>query len=659
MKKFELGSLMCAVILGTYFLSGTVYAEESLSEFVLDGINVTALGYEKNNLDTPADTVIYTGEQLKETGAGDVANALKYKGGVYFTNMGPHDQNWITGSSQINLRGIDGGTLVLINGVPASFNNVNHLDMLNLDEVERVEIVKGGGAVLYGSEALGGVVNIITKDQMKNSLRVAAGNKGQRDYAATIGMGKASLALGRNEFGSTGNMTERLGTKKINGTAVPYYIGFGDSKKDHLAFNYKFDDRFKFSYMFNKKKYTTNYNDVNENILQHFMYDDREHYAQIAYNDENGWDAKIYYNQRRIENPDYYVVNPTNVEWEKSDHKQYGLDTKKVWRSDKATGLIGISAKRETYKNDNQKFKTFGDSSSILKDPAHFGTYALNNYSVYGSYDRKLSRATNIIFSAREDLIRSEAGDYNEFLPQIQAITKFDEHNSVYASVGKSFRMPTFRNLYYASSVVVPNPDLESEHGWNYEIGYKYSENGRRLNLTAFRIDIKDQIVAVKNLVDNQSYQTNAAKYRNTGIELRYEQDVDKHFTYNVGAVFAKPQRMYKEGQAWIDTLGRYQINGGVNYVNRDFSAALNLSYWGNRFKNGVSSEKITVTEISSPLLVSNLHLGYNVAKNVTATFDVDNLFNRKDIANVGGTSNNNLYYTMGRTFRVGVNYNF
>ena len=139
-----------------YMHNVSLYAEESLSEFVLDGINVTALGYEKNNLDTPADTVIYTGEQLKETGAGDVANALKYKGGVYFTNMGPHDQNWITGSSQINLRGIDGGTLVLINGVPASFNNVNHLDMLNLDEVERVEIVKGGGALFNDSELVDG-----------------------------------------------------------------------------------------------------------------------------------------------------------------------------------------------------------------------------------------------------------------------------------------------------------------------------------------------------------------------------------------------------------------------------------------------------------------------------------------------------------------------
>ena len=113
--------------------------------------------------------------------------------------------------------------------------------------------------------------------------------------------------------------------------------------------------------------------------------------------------------------------------------------------------------------------------------------------------------------------------------------------------------MPTFRNLYYASSVVIPNPDLEAEHGWNYEIGYKYSENGRRLNLTAFRIDIKDQIVAVKNLVDNQSYQTNAAKYRNTGIELRYEHDVDKHFTYNVGAEIDKHQNKYNENKKKID----------------------------------------------------------------------------------------------------------
>ena len=65
LKKFELERLMCAVILGTSFFATQVHAEESLSEFLLEGINITALGYEKSNLATPADTVVYTGEQLR------------------------------------------------------------------------------------------------------------------------------------------------------------------------------------------------------------------------------------------------------------------------------------------------------------------------------------------------------------------------------------------------------------------------------------------------------------------------------------------------------------------------------------------------------------------------------------------------------------------
>ena len=127
-------------------------------------MNITALGYKSANLETPSDVTVYTGDELKQTGARNVANALKYKPGIYFSQMGPHDQSFITGNSTISLRGIKGGTLVLINGVPAGFNNVSHLDMINLETVEKVEIIKGGGAVLYGSEAYGGVINVITKD---------------------------------------------------------------------------------------------------------------------------------------------------------------------------------------------------------------------------------------------------------------------------------------------------------------------------------------------------------------------------------------------------------------------------------------------------------------------------------------------------------------
>lgn len=225
--------LLSTSILGVMLAAGTVFAAEKgqLAEYSLPEMNVTALGYEKSNLETPADVTVYSGEELKKTGASDVANALKYKAGVYFTQMGPHDQSWITGNSTLSLRGVKGGTLILINGVPASFNNASHLDMVNLDTVEKVEVVKGGGAVLYGSEAYGGVINVITKDCYDNSIHVAAGNKGQRDYSANIGVGKLGLSFGRNEMGETGILSEMIATKNVFGTSIPYYMGYGDSKK--------------------------------------------------------------------------------------------------------------------------------------------------------------------------------------------------------------------------------------------------------------------------------------------------------------------------------------------------------------------------------------------------------------------------------------------
>ena len=58
-------------------------------QYTTPSVNVTAQGYEKPTLDTPADTTVYTSEELKKTGAQDVISALKFKNGVYFTNMGP------------------------------------------------------------------------------------------------------------------------------------------------------------------------------------------------------------------------------------------------------------------------------------------------------------------------------------------------------------------------------------------------------------------------------------------------------------------------------------------------------------------------------------------------------------------------------------------
>lgn len=615
---------------------------EALQEYSLPGMNVTVLGYEKSNLETPADVTVYSGEELKKTGANDVANALKYKAGVYFTQMGPHDQSWITGNSTLSLRGVKGGTLVLINGVPASFNNASHLDMMNLDTVEKVEVVKGGGAVLYGSEAYGGVINVITKDSYKNSVHVAVGNKGQRDYSANIGAGKLGVSFGRNEMGETGILSEKINTKNVFGTNIPYYMGYGDSKKDHIGVSYKFDDNLQFNYMFNKKKYTIDYLSANEEIVQHFMYDDREHFAQMHFDDKKGLEATAYYNERSIRNPDYWAVTPNVLEWERSNHKHYGADVKKVWENEDDKILVGINTKRELYINENQKFKY---PTNNLKDYACFGTFALNGYSLYGQYDRKLSDATNLVLSMREDLVRSDAGNYDAFLPQLQVLTKLDSENSLYANAGRSFRMPTFRQLYYSSGVILQNPDLKPEYGWNYEAGYKHDNGKEQFKAAVFHIDLDDQITSRKVNGLSQSY--NAAKYKNTGIELSYTNKLDENLTWTVGGIYSKPQNKTTNTAPWKDVLGKYQVMTSIDYQHDKTNASLNLSYMGGRVNNSKQTDV-------KPILLSNLHVGHEVFANATLTLDINNIFNRRDLTDPDG-----LYYTQGRTFLVGLNYNF
>ena len=615
-------------------------------------INVTAQGYEKPTLDTPADTTVYTAEELKKTGARDVISALKFKNGVHFTSMGPDGQTWITGNAGANLRGVENGTLVLIDGVPASFNNVSHLDMMSLDAVERVEVVKGGGSVLYGSEAFGGTINVITKAAYKNSVRVEAGDRGQRGYAATIDLGRVGLAVSRTYYGATDNLTDAMGKLTISGTPTPYMVGFGRSRKDHVNLTYKINDEMRLAYIYSGKNHSIHYNDAAGKLLKYFEYDDDEHFANVSYQDKKGWTGSAYYNFRSISNPDYFIVNPSVVEWEKSHHRHYGAEVKKVWKDDVSTTLVGLSVKRQTYVNQNQKYISSMSSASAVKPYAKFGGYGMNEYALTASYDRDLSPVTAAILSMRQDWVKSSAGDYNAFLPQLQVTTRLSRDSAVYASIGKFFRMPHFRNLYYASSVMVPNPNLKPESGWNYEAGYKYDGKGRRLTATIFHASVRDQIVGIKG-TDGKSYQTNAASYQNTGLEVSYAQDVDAHVTFSTGFTVGNPKRKYKAGQDFVRALGRYQLTAGVNYENRDLTAALNLSYWGDRGYNGTSGERVTFTPISGNLLASNLHISYRFTPDLTGTFDVDNLFNRRDYTNSG------RYYTVGRSFLIGVNYAF
>ena len=109
------------------------------------------------------------------------------------------------------------------------------LDAIPVESVERVEIVKGGGSVLYGSGAMGGVINIITKKEFSNSVSVGYGNYGQQKYSATVGAGDLNIGYTLEKWGDVDTISRShdKGDKHTDMTG---------SEKRNLFLNYKLND---------------------------------------------------------------------------------------------------------------------------------------------------------------------------------------------------------------------------------------------------------------------------------------------------------------------------------------------------------------------------------------------------------------------------------
>ena len=168
---------------------------EALEEYSLDEIVVTATRTEKRDVDVPMSTDVITREEIERGGAQNAAQIIQKVNGVSFASFAPMGASMGTMINKATIRGIDNGTLVLINGNPISGRGLYNLQEIPADSIERVEIVKGGGSVLYGSEAMAGVINIITKKGPDNNWTLGFGNYGQQKYLSTWALRKAISRL--------------------------------------------------------------------------------------------------------------------------------------------------------------------------------------------------------------------------------------------------------------------------------------------------------------------------------------------------------------------------------------------------------------------------------------------------------------------------------
>lgn len=620
MRKNTVISLTAALLAANISFAAPAFAD-SLQTYNLDTMVVTAQRESKRDVDTPASVTAVSQKQLVETGASNLFDALRLQSGVTTYSYGG-SQSLGGMNAKILMRGANKGTVVMIDGVPANINETYYLDSIPVESIARVEIVKGAASTLYGSEASTGVINIITKKKMPNTLSLTKGEYGREKAALTLNADKLNFAVALEQSDPMKGYSSNY--KQIN-----------DLNKKSFTASYKFDDNWSFSHQHNDSKYSYDQYDktwskLTEDANYHYIDD----FSRLQYKDDSV-SANLFYNRSNRRNQTY---NVTGSKWTKSDHLRFdtiGLDLQKQITGKFGDVIVGTTVSRDSYKNDITVAKNIKPGTKINE----FRT----NYAVFAQLSKDLGAGYTATVGARETVVEANKR-YNAFTPQFALLKKLDNNSSLYANAAKSFKMPTFTQIYGGGGAnFAANPLLEPEEGWTYEFGYKKTSNTSMFKTALYYMDL-DTIEYEGKGTSSNPYVTRNMSFKNKGLEMTYEKDFGSKYSYSLGANFCNPMGKNKKG-VWERKFAREQYNAGIKYHDAKFNAALTGMFTTDRASGW------------GDLLPVNFIAGYKFDKSSSVELGVENIFDRDDIVSNPGSATK--YYCLPRMVHVTYTYTF
>lgn len=565
MKNSTKGMLMTALITGTVLWGGTGVFAEELDEYSLDQVIVTAQRTETKDLETPATTTIINEKKIKQAGYKNVFDAIEHQVGLTSTGYGDAGQDFGFSSGRTVIRGYDRGTLVMVDGIPMNLKNYNSLDGIPIDMVKQIEIVKGAAGTLYGSEAMGGVVNIITKRPAgKEKVRVkgTVGNY-YKDYGVTYSNEKLILSLQKeysNKLDAANDYPRGSKTDWWNGKGQKNRAALAASISDELSFNFMYQDG-------NITRGSSNdvYKVNGKNTKYHYRYDDKRMTTGLNYNGkDNGIKATIGYNYRKTEGFDFAKNIPVSSS---ANLKSYIGDVQKKWDIGKNSLIAGYSHKREDYEN-----------LVTAANKAH----RISN-AIYLSYNNVFSDKFSATLGLRGEKISDPVKDQDVLNPQFQTLYKFDDHTSWYINIGRAFQMPTV-DSYYGKKAAADT--LKPEKGWTYETGIKKIFDDKSFKLAVYKMKFDNKLGwSDKDKETGMQYAINKGEFRNTGIEAEFAQQLNDNWSYSLGLGYGNPEIKDPSvaNPKWTQDAGRIDASASVTYAISKLASTLSFKYLGDR----------------------------------------------------------------------------
>lgn len=621
--------LMSSLFLPFLFTGGLICqakaVDEGLDEYTLDTIVVTAQRTETRDLNTPATTTVITAKDIENRGYLSVFDALDQTVGItsYNYSSGQGDNGSATG--RVYVRGLDKGTLILVNGAPVNLNNYNSPAGIPISAVERIEIVKGSNSVLYGSEAMGGVVNIITKQggRTKNTASVTLGDVNTGGEFTSQG-DKYLVSVGREYFSTFHDSQIRYNN--------PYETIRKKFHKDNWFSSVNFAPNLTMNYM-HTKTYGTGMDYLDEKGRRKkpgYQYDDKRDYVALIYDDKaHNLKSNLSYHRRRIDGLKFWENGKVTRSGGSSNIilSRLNFDTTKRWQLSHQGSLVtGFTADREKYE------EILDRSHAITRD----------SLGLYTSYSHEFSDKFSVVLGLRAQFVKGNKADSakNAYLPQLQTLYKIDEQTSWYTNIGKSFEMPAINSLYSMGGTA-RNDNLKPQEGWSYETGIKRVTDTSTFKVAVFTMKMDNKFAwrKYKDLglippigIDPDNYiQVNLGEFRNTGLEVEYTKRLGDRWHYNAGFTVQNPEA--KDAGVWVQESSRWQMTTGVQYGIGKFHSSLNLFWAGDRED---ASKKIAGKYHPMRDKVDlNAVLSYTPDQHSSFKLNLYNLLNRDNVINV------------------------
>ncbi|MGI8892940.1 MAG: TonB-dependent receptor plug domain-containing protein [Bacteroidia bacterium] len=591
-------------------LSGYLsYSQQYVQHF--DTVTIVSVRIPQKIYQTGRHILIIESEQINKLPVSNLDELLRYLPGIEVQSRGSFGVQ-----SDIILRGSTfSQVLVMLDGVRLNDPLTAHFNSnipISLSEIDRIEVIHGPASAMYGADAMGGVINIISKtfsrihlnDQFNTDFELKFGEFNYTGTNAGFFYKKNKIRAG---FGITTNESDGQQLPSglysfFNNKTASGSFSFPLSGKMHLMLRSGYDNRdFNAQYF-----YTRSIFDLSEEKITGIW-----NQSKLIY---SGDKSKIWIDAAFKYNEDWFLFNPAFPPANQHITKQFTIKANHLRSlSEKIDFIAGIQT-GEKYIRSNDR-----------------GNHSNNNYAVYTQFNYKPITKLNIGTSLRADYDENYG---TELLPQLSTSYHIDKF-TVRIAGGRSIRAADYTERFISTNLKGPlpagrnigNPDLLAESAWSAETGFDYyPANGIKLSATGFYrkgSNVIDYVTTPYQSIPNNNNLTSGASYfypKNIAEVLTSGVQIESWFTF-IPATNQKLEFILGynyisvetgediQGAKYLTSQAKNLLTGNIIYQNSIFNLALN-GLWKERTREAASSID---SELNTSYYIINSRLDLNI----------------------------------------------